>query len=59
MQIDNIAMNLMMTGIVFAGLTAVYKGRLFTISPAAPWAWPAVDPAAGAPTAHKRGTLAN
>jgi sterol desaturase/sphingolipid hydroxylase (fatty acid hydroxylase superfamily) len=32
-------MNLMMAGIVFAGLTAVYKVRLFTISPASPWAW--------------------
>jgi sterol desaturase/sphingolipid hydroxylase (fatty acid hydroxylase superfamily) len=39
MQIGNIAMNLMMAGIVFAGLTAVYKVRLFTISPASPWAW--------------------
>jgi hypothetical protein len=39
MQIGNIAMNLMMAGIVFAGLTAVYKVRLFTISPGSPWAW--------------------
>jgi sterol desaturase/sphingolipid hydroxylase (fatty acid hydroxylase superfamily) len=42
MQIGNIAMNLMMAGIVFAGLTAVYKVRLFTISPASPWAWMAL-----------------
>jgi sterol desaturase/sphingolipid hydroxylase (fatty acid hydroxylase superfamily) len=39
MQAGNIAMNLMMTGIVFAGLSAVYKARLFTISPGSPWAW--------------------
>ena len=38
MQVGNIAMNLMMAGIVFAGLTAVYKVRLFTISPSSPWA---------------------
>lgn len=39
MQVGNIAMNLMMAGIVFAGLAAVYKVRLFTISPTAVWAW--------------------
>ena len=39
MQAGNIAMNLMMAGIVFAGLSAAYKVRLFTISPASPWAW--------------------
>jgi hypothetical protein len=54
MQIGNIAMNLMMAGIVFAGLTAVYKARLFTISPASPWAWIARDPAA-----RERGKLAH
>ena len=32
MQGGNIAMNLMMAGIVFAGLSAVYQVRLFTIS---------------------------
>jgi sterol desaturase/sphingolipid hydroxylase (fatty acid hydroxylase superfamily) len=39
MQLGNIVMNLMMAGIVFAGLSAVYKVRLFTISPKAIWAW--------------------
>jgi sterol desaturase/sphingolipid hydroxylase (fatty acid hydroxylase superfamily) len=39
MQIGNIVMNLMMAGIVFAGLTVVYKVRLFTISPTSAWAW--------------------
>src|ERR1700722_17537825 len=42
MQAGNIAMNLMMAGIVFAGLSAVYEVRLFTISPASPWAWVAI-----------------
>jgi sterol desaturase/sphingolipid hydroxylase (fatty acid hydroxylase superfamily) len=42
MQAGNIAMNLMMAGIVFAGLSAVYKVRLFTISPGSPWAWAAI-----------------
>ena len=41
MQAGNIVMNLGMAGIVFAGLTAAY-GRLFTISPASPWAWAAI-----------------
>jgi hypothetical protein len=39
MQVGNIAMNLMMAGIVFAGLSSAYKLRLFTISPSLPWAW--------------------
>jgi len=39
MTVGNIAMNLMMAGIVFAGLSAAYKWRLFTISPSAVWAW--------------------
>jgi sterol desaturase/sphingolipid hydroxylase (fatty acid hydroxylase superfamily) len=39
MQAGNIAMNLMMAGIVFAGLSAAYKVRLFTIRPSSPWAW--------------------
>jgi len=42
MQIGNIAMNLMMAGIVFAGLTAVYRVRLFDLSPTSPWAWVAL-----------------
>ena len=39
MQAGNIAMNLMMAGVVFAGLSAVYRVRLFDISPSSPWAW--------------------
>jgi sterol desaturase/sphingolipid hydroxylase (fatty acid hydroxylase superfamily) len=39
MQLGNIVMNLLMAGIVFAGLSAAYKVRLFTISPASGWAW--------------------
>jgi sterol desaturase/sphingolipid hydroxylase (fatty acid hydroxylase superfamily) len=39
MQAGNIVMNLAMAGVVFAGLSAVYKMRLFTISPASAWAW--------------------
>ncbi len=39
MTIGNIATNLMMAGIVIAGLTAAYHVRLFTISPTWPWAW--------------------
>src|SRR6202158_3415636 len=42
MQVGNIAMNFMMAGIVFAGLSAAYKVRLFTISPASPGAWVAI-----------------
>ena len=42
MQAGNIAMNLMMAGIVFAGLSAVYQVRLFSISPSSPWAWVAI-----------------
>ena len=42
MQAGNIAMNLMMAGIVFAGLSAVYQVRLFSISPGSPWAWVAI-----------------
>jgi sterol desaturase/sphingolipid hydroxylase (fatty acid hydroxylase superfamily) len=42
MQAGNIAMNLMMAGVVFAGLSAAYKVRLFTISPSSPWAWAAI-----------------
>jgi hypothetical protein len=36
MQAGNIAMNLMMAGIVFAGLSSAYQHRLFTISPGSP-----------------------
>jgi sterol desaturase/sphingolipid hydroxylase (fatty acid hydroxylase superfamily) len=39
MQFGNIVMNLLMAGIVFAGLSAVYKVRLLTISPASAGAW--------------------
>jgi sterol desaturase/sphingolipid hydroxylase (fatty acid hydroxylase superfamily) len=39
MSVGNIVTNLLMAGIVFAGLTAAYRLRLFTISPASPWAW--------------------
>jgi len=39
MQAGNIAMNLMMAGVVFAGLSAVYRVRLFDISVSSPWAW--------------------
>jgi sterol desaturase/sphingolipid hydroxylase (fatty acid hydroxylase superfamily) len=42
MQVGNIAMNLMMAGVVYAGLTAAYGVRLFDISPASPWAWIAI-----------------
>ena len=42
MTLGNIATNLLMAGIVFAGLSAAYKVRLFTISPASPWAWAAL-----------------
>jgi sterol desaturase/sphingolipid hydroxylase (fatty acid hydroxylase superfamily) len=42
MQAGNIAMNLMMAGIVFAGLSSAYHHRLFTISPSSPWAWVAI-----------------
>src|ERR1700757_3164111 len=42
MQAGNIAMNLMMAGVVFAGLSAVYRVRLFSISPGSPWAWVAI-----------------
>ena len=37
MQAGNIAMNLMMAGIVLAGLSFAYERRLFTISPSSPW----------------------
>jgi sterol desaturase/sphingolipid hydroxylase (fatty acid hydroxylase superfamily) len=42
MTVGNILTNLMMAGIVFAGLSAAYKVRLFTVSPASPWAWAAL-----------------
>jgi sterol desaturase/sphingolipid hydroxylase (fatty acid hydroxylase superfamily) len=39
MSLGNILTNLLMAGIVFAGLGAAYRLRLFTLSPASPWAW--------------------
>jgi sterol desaturase/sphingolipid hydroxylase (fatty acid hydroxylase superfamily) len=39
MRFGNVASNVLMAGVVFAGYTAAYDVRLFTISPAAPWAW--------------------
>ncbi len=42
MQAGNIVMNLGMAGAVYAGLSAVYRVRLFDISPASPWAWVAI-----------------
>jgi len=42
MQAGNIAMNLGMAGLVYAGLSAAYKVRLFDISPGSPWAWVAI-----------------
>ncbi|HEX3846372.1 MAG TPA: sterol desaturase family protein [Steroidobacteraceae bacterium] len=42
MQAGNVAMNLMMAGVVYAGLSAVYKMRLFAISPTSAWAWAAI-----------------
>src|SRR5258707_15044762 len=42
MQVGNIAMNLMMAGVVFAGLSAAYQFRLFEIRPSSPWAWVAI-----------------
>ena len=42
MQAGNIAMNLMMAAVVFAGLSWAYRFRLFTISPSSPWAWVAI-----------------
>jgi sterol desaturase/sphingolipid hydroxylase (fatty acid hydroxylase superfamily) len=39
MSVGNFVTNLLMAGIVFAGLSAAYRHRLFTISPASPQAW--------------------
>jgi sterol desaturase/sphingolipid hydroxylase (fatty acid hydroxylase superfamily) len=39
MRFGNVATNLLMAGVVFAGYTAAYDVRLFTISPDSPWAW--------------------
>lgn len=39
MTVGNIATNLMMAGVVTAGLTFAYRFRLFTLSPRQPWAW--------------------
>jgi sterol desaturase/sphingolipid hydroxylase (fatty acid hydroxylase superfamily) len=42
MQTGNIAMNLGMAGIVYAGLKAAYDHRWFDLSPSSPWAWAAI-----------------
>jgi sterol desaturase/sphingolipid hydroxylase (fatty acid hydroxylase superfamily) len=42
MQAGNIVMNLGMAGVVYAGLTAAYDHRLFSLSPSSPWAWAAL-----------------
>jgi sterol desaturase/sphingolipid hydroxylase (fatty acid hydroxylase superfamily) len=42
MQVGNILMNLAMAGAVYAGLSAIYRVRLFDISPVSPWAWMAI-----------------
>ena len=39
MTLGNIAMNLALAGVVFAGLTFAYRMRLFSVSPASAWAW--------------------
>jgi sterol desaturase/sphingolipid hydroxylase (fatty acid hydroxylase superfamily) len=39
MTVGNYLMNLMMAGIVFAGLSFAYRFRLFTLSPSSPLAW--------------------
>ena len=39
MMVGNLVMNVLMAGVVFAGLTAAAKVRLFEISSASPWAW--------------------
>jgi sterol desaturase/sphingolipid hydroxylase (fatty acid hydroxylase superfamily) len=39
MTLGNIVMNVALAGVVFAGLTLVYRVRLFSISPASWWAW--------------------
>jgi sterol desaturase/sphingolipid hydroxylase (fatty acid hydroxylase superfamily) len=42
MALGNIVMNLLMAGVVYAGLALAYRVRAFTISPASPWAWVAI-----------------
>jgi sterol desaturase/sphingolipid hydroxylase (fatty acid hydroxylase superfamily) len=42
MQVGNVVMNLVMAGTVYAGLSAVYEVRLFTISRSSAWAWVAI-----------------
>ena len=39
MTVGNFATNVMMAGIVVAGLSLAWQHRLFTISPTWPWAW--------------------
>ena len=42
MQAGNIAMNLMMAGTVFAGLSAAYRFACSPYRPSSPWAWVAI-----------------
>ena len=42
MAVGNVLTNLMMAGIVLAGLGAAYRWHVFNISPALPWAWVAL-----------------
>jgi sterol desaturase/sphingolipid hydroxylase (fatty acid hydroxylase superfamily) len=39
MRFGNVGSNLLTAGFVFAGYTAAYDARFFTIAPTAPWAW--------------------
>jgi sterol desaturase/sphingolipid hydroxylase (fatty acid hydroxylase superfamily) len=39
MTLGNIAMNVALAGVVFAGLALAYRVRLFSVSPASGWAW--------------------
>ena len=38
----NVVMNLLMAGVVFAGLSLAWRVRLFSISPSSVWAWVAI-----------------
>ena len=42
MSLGNFALNLLMGGVVLAGLSAAYRWRLLTLSPASPWSWVAI-----------------
>jgi sterol desaturase/sphingolipid hydroxylase (fatty acid hydroxylase superfamily) len=39
MSLGNLLMNLMMAGIVYAGLSLAYRARLFSLAPTSAWAW--------------------